>query len=77
MQVRAEMEFRNKQRIAYDSSNNAEYIGYAPPAVGTDAAKWQIRKVTYSGNYPVAVDWAGGSTNFDKVWDDRESYSYS
>jgi hypothetical protein len=68
-----------QSRIAYDGSDRQEYIGLAPPGVLTSAAQWQIRKCTYSGvsTRLTAVQFAGGVNDYNHVWDDRASYTYS
>ena len=55
------------------------YIGRATRGSSTSAAVWQIRKYTTTGIIATAIaeEWADGSDNFDKVWDDRASLSYS
>jgi hypothetical protein len=78
MKIQPELSARTKQRIAYDSSSNPEYIGTAPPNALTSESKWQIKKLTYNANNLVTqIDFAGGTTNFDKVWDNRTTYTYS
>ncbi len=51
------------------------YIGYADAGTATSAASWRIKKVDIS-NYPV-ITWADGDTNFNNVFDDRVSLTYS
>jgi hypothetical protein len=51
------------------------YIGYADPGTATSAASWRIKKVDIS-NYPV-ITWADGDTNFNNVFDNRVSLTYS
>ena len=54
------------------------YIGCAAPGSAVSAADWQIKKLTYNGNNNVtAVEFAGGVNDYNKVWDDRATYSYS
>jgi YD repeat-containing protein len=66
-----------KQRIAY-SGANAEYMGYADPGASEDDAAWLIVKWTYDSNsYAVAKNFADGSKAFDKVWAERDSYTYA
>lgn len=65
------------QRIAYNVDGGAEYIGYAAPGSSDAAAAWMIAKLVYSGSSVVAKQWASGTNLQDKVWDNRESYSYS
>ena len=54
------------------------YIGEADPNTATSAALWRIQRVTIAdGSDDIQVEWAGGTSAFDKVYDDRASYSYS
>jgi hypothetical protein len=74
--------FEYKQRIAYNGSSLAEYIGYARPGPGTASPGtaspiWRLCKLTYSGTNVIAIDWANGNQNYDKVWDSRTGYTYN
>lgn len=53
------------------------YIGVAPPGTPTNAAGWQIRKITIAIDWDVAVTWADGDALFDNIWDNRGSLTYS
>jgi len=65
------------QRLAYNASGFVEYIGLAKPGTATSEAKWQIKKLTYSGTNVTEINFADGNLNFDKEWDEKASYSYS
>ncbi len=52
------------------------YKGEAVPGSLTSASVWRVRKLTLTGD-DVAETWADGDSNFDNVWDDRVSLSYS
>jgi hypothetical protein len=56
---------------------NTFYIGQAQPGTATSAALWRIKKVTIAVDGDVAELWANGSGNFDNIWDNRASLSYS
>jgi hypothetical protein len=70
------------QIITYDASNNPVYVGKAVAGKDDTAGKaeacWQIMKITSdaSGN-PTDIMWADGDTDYDNVWDNRATYSYS
>lgn len=67
-------------RIEYDGSSNPIYIGIAAPGVLNGDSYWQIRKLTFDGNNNVtAIQYASGTSNFDKIWDSRSdgTYTYS
>ena len=57
--------------------NNPVYVGKALPGSSVSSAAWQIQKLTYSGNNVTDVQWAGGSSGFAAIWNDRATYSYS
>lgn len=66
------------QKLAYDASNNLEYLGIAKAGEATSSAAWQIKKFFYDGNNNlITVQLADGDTRFDNIWDNRASLSYS
>lgn len=56
------------------STPNAVYIGQADPGTSVATAGWRIKRILESTG--THVDWANGTAAFDKVWDDRLTYSY-
>ena len=52
------------------------YVGKAVPGTATSAASWQIQKIDKSTSN-ITVLLADGNTNYDNVWDNRASLSYS
>lgn len=65
------------ESMTYTSQGLVEYHGKALPGTAKSSAKWQIKKMSYSGFNVVDVQFAEGSDAFDKVWDSRADYSYS
>lgn len=64
--------------LDYNSGTLPVYIGQANADTATSEAKWQIKKLTYDGNDNVtSILAAGGTLDFNQVWDDRASLSYS
>lgn len=62
--------------LQFDSSASPTlYLGVAVPGSATSAAAWQITKFDVSSG--VVQTYADGDANFDNVWDDRASLSYS
>jgi len=52
------------------------YVGKAAAGSSLASAVWQIKRITdTSGN--LSIQFADGDSNFDNVWDNRESLSYS
>ncbi|TXH08947.1 MAG: hypothetical protein E6R04_09640 [Spirochaetes bacterium] len=52
------------------------YHGWAAIGTATSAASWKICKVTLTGD-DAATTWADGNADYDNVWDNRASLSYS
>ena len=64
--------------VGSNGAGQVEYQGFAYPGASVSDAKWSIRKFAYnSDNVTTSVLYAGGSDNFDKIWDNREDYTYS
>lgn len=57
------------------ASSTLTYIGKALPGIATSAASWQVKKIDSTSG--TSITWASGNSNFDKVWDNRASLSYS
>lgn len=57
-------------------SPTVQYLGYAAARTATNAAAWQIKRLTISGESVIA-EWADGDVEFDNVWDNRASLNYS
>ena len=65
-------------RLAYDADGNLIYKGEAEVGSGTTEPKWQIQKFFYDANGNLtAVLFAEGDAEYNKVWDNRESYNYN
>lgn len=58
-----------------EASATVTYIGNSLPGSATSAAAWQIKKIDETSG--TVITWASGNANFNKVWDDRASYTYS
>jgi len=61
----------------YNADRTIKYHGEATPGTAQDGSGWRIRKYTYSNSQATKVELASGNSMFDKVWDDRATYSYS
>ena len=57
-------------------SDTVTYIGKAAPGASTSSSVWLIKKITESGSV-TTVAFADGDSNFNNVWDNRTSLSYS
>lgn len=58
-------------------SATISYVGYAAPGTATSAAAWQIKRLTTAADGGIDVEVADGNLNFDNVWDNRASLTYS
>jgi len=61
----------------YDVNSNMIYEGWAHPGALTTDAVWAIKKNVFVGTNLVQELWAGGNTNYDKVWANRASLIYA
>lgn len=57
-------------------SDTVSYVGRAEPGTLTSGFVWQISRLTETGP-DLVVEWAEGTSEFDKVWDNRLLYNYS
>lgn len=62
-------------RIDDATTADVTYLGKAAIGTATSAAGWQIAKLSTASG--LIKTWADGNVNFDNVWDNRASLSYS
>ncbi len=62
--------------IVDENNPNFIYKGFAIPGSKTSDPVWAIEKIT-SKKGVLSYQWAGGTKNFDKVWDNRTALVYS
>ena len=53
------------------------YVGNAVAGSSSASAVWRIKKLFYDSGKLVNVYYADGDTEFNNVWDNRASLSYS
>jgi hypothetical protein len=53
------------------------YKAEATPGSADASAVWRISRLTFATDGDVTIEWAGGTSAFDKVWNDRLGLSYS
>lgn len=58
-----------------EASATVTYVGEAVPGTAGSASTWRIKKLDSSSG--LIITWATGNSDFDKIWDDRASYTYS
>jgi|SRR6056300_156066 hypothetical protein len=72
--LKTELEVQYNKLI--DQEGSFYYIGEALPGTDVSEAKWRIKRIEEVGD-DFNILWAEGSANFDKIWDDRATFSYS
>lgn len=63
------------QRVDDYTTANIIYIGIARVGTPTSDAYWQIQKIDETTG--TVITWADGNDNFDNIWDNRTSITYS
>lgn len=58
-------------------TDNLLYKGEAPVGSPESSPLWRIRRITIGIDSDVTEVWADGNADFDKVWSDRLSLSYT
>ena len=59
-----------------DAGSGVTYVGEAVPGTADGDAAWRIKKLTEATG-DLTLLWADGDEDFDNVWTDRASLSYS
>ena len=58
-----------------DVEGDFTYIGEAIPGTAQSASSWRIKRIEQIGT-DYNILWANGSSEFDKTWNDRLTYTY-
>ncbi len=66
----------DKPSIVDSTDSNNIYTGFAAAGSATSSASWKIQKVSTVGAV-VTTTYADGNLNYDNIWDNRASLSYS
>ena len=53
------------------------YIGNAIPGTAPHEPAWLISRVTVEADGSTIIEFANGNADFQHIWDDRETLSYS
>lgn len=61
---------------AQTTPTNITYVGRAKIGMTASDTGWKILRIERSGT-ETTISYAEGSQSFNKVWDDREAYTYS
>lgn len=72
--LKAELEVQYNRLIDVDGSYT--YVGEAQPGTGEGEAKWRIKRIEEVGD-DFNILWADGDANFNNIWTDRTTFTYS
>lgn len=59
------------------ASSTVTYVGKALPGTATSVPLWKIIRLTSTAGGNLILEFAGGTTVYNKIWDNRASLSYS
>ena len=59
-----------------DASSTVTYVGEAAINSSDSLPVWRIKKLESLGTI-LAIRWADGNQNFDNIWDNRVSLTYT
>jgi hypothetical protein len=63
------------ESIRIDDAGTYQYFGYAVMGGAEGSAIWKISRLTVAN--PQALLWADGNAEYDNIWTNRASLSYS
>lgn len=71
-----QLEFAMKLDKLVDEEGALTYIGEAEPGSTKSNSVWRIKRIEDLGGGDIEIRWANGTAAFNKVWDDRTTYTY-
>jgi len=66
----------NKSIRVDDATSTVTYVGDAAINLAESSPNWRIKKLETVGTV-LKITWADGNENFDNIWTDRASLTYS
>jgi hypothetical protein len=63
--------------VQLDEVGAITYIGEATPGSITSDPVWRVKRMDESGDPELIITYADGDSNFDNVWDNRLTLTYS
>jgi len=72
--LKAELEVQYDRLV--DEDGTFTYIGEAEPGTDRTTALWRIKRIEEFPDGDIDILWANGTAAFDKIWDDRATYTY-
>ena len=81
VQITTEDELPDRVVLIDDVGGGVTYVGKGVPGSTQSAAVWQIQKISEGQLFGAGDDlqtaWADGNANFDNIWDNRLTLSYT
>lgn len=65
------------KRTDFENNDTIIYIGEAIPGSIDSASVWRMKRLTLNAEGDVTEEWADGNANFDNIWNNRATLSYS
>jgi len=62
--------------LQVDTVGATTYVGYAEAGSVTSGSVWAIKRIVESGQ-DVVITWADGDKDYNNIWDNRLSLTYS
>ena len=76
--VGAALEVQYDKLVDEVPADNYTYVGEAVPGTTKSQALWRIKRVfEATDDCDLEILWANGTADFDKTWNDRETYTYN
>ena len=72
--LKAELEVQYDKLV--DETVDFTYIGEAEPGTDRTTALWRIKRIEEFPDGDIDILWANGTAAFDKIWNDRATYTY-
>ena len=63
-------------RTDESSTTNTTYVGYATIGTANSAASWKVFRM-FDDKGDLTITYADGDSNYDNIWDDRVTLTYS
>lgn len=76
IKIELEMQYDKLIDETVSGSTTFTYIGEASPGGQANNSVWRIKRVGEYANNLTEILWANDTDAFDKVWDDRTTYTY-
>lgn len=75
--LKADLEVQYDKLVDEDATNSFTYVGEASPGTDKDQNTWRIKRIYELSDGDLEILWANGTATFDKIWNDRATYTYS